>query len=672
MAREDFEIVGSKPVGRGAFGTVFAARRISDGAPVALKLVLHSGEWGAERIEAERKGAILQQRFAQVHGMVPELYDFGQDGDDFYIAMEFIPGASLEGLLRQGALSPTDAAGHALWLCRFLEKAHEFSPVVEGKPYRIIHTDLKPAHLMISSSGERKVLDFGIAKALEESRELGTDIGRTIAYASPERLVSDQISPHADFWSLGVMLYEMVCGHRPYPHLEGPRFRRDLEHAITSNAPRAPFPESCPQGLRAIINKLLALQVEHRYPTAEAIKADLEAFLRRDAPAALSIYDTPATVPVQRSTGTSPATTPRPRVTNTAPRIAPASPDTTPHPAVATATAPRVAQAFRPAPAGSDVAQAFRPASAASDLTPPTDLVPPLAPAPQVKGGSALRRLGVMLTMFLAVSVLATECVAWMFAERFRDSIERIDERNVVERKQAYASVDEWALLDLGLRLRVHPRLRQALVGIGDRVIEDYRREVPDVGPSEWTQANEALAWALELSRSRRSAAAVRAKQLLTEAHVRRFKALAARRGSNAILLAEAAVAKFREAADADPKSYDPYLGMARIQVYELSRVDEAAASIAEAEKRGYESGRREQALLGDGYLRRATVTSRRAAILTGEQRWRELNNARSDYERCIAFFDPIVAFGNAAENLENCKAQLDRINRRLDEGYES
>ena len=85
MAREDYEMIGSKPVGRGAFGTVFDARRASDGVRAALKIVLHTGEWGAERIEAERKGAILQQRFAATHGMVPEVFDFGPDGEDFYI-----------------------------------------------------------------------------------------------------------------------------------------------------------------------------------------------------------------------------------------------------------------------------------------------------------------------------------------------------------------------------------------------------------------------------------------------------------------------------------------------------------------------------------------------------------------------------------------------------------
>ena len=154
MAREDFELEGNKPIGRGSFGTVFAARRIADDRRVALKLVLHNGEWGPERIEAERKGAILQQRFAQAHGMVPEVYDCGADGDDFFIAMEFIQGQSLEGLLRRRRLDPDEAAEHALWMCGFLEKAHAFCEVVEGKPYRIVHTDLKPAHLMISPDGD--------------------------------------------------------------------------------------------------------------------------------------------------------------------------------------------------------------------------------------------------------------------------------------------------------------------------------------------------------------------------------------------------------------------------------------------------------------------------------------------------------------------------------------
>ena len=182
------------------------------------------------------------------------------------------------------------------------------------------------------------------------------------------------------------------------------------------------------------------------------------------------------------------------------------------------------------------------------------------------------------------------------------------------------------------------------------------------MGPSEWAQAAEALAWASQIS-SRSST--LRARQLTAEGHVKRFAAQAAR-GTAATLLAEEALAIFRSAADADPESYDPFLGMARIHGYLLSNVDAAAESIGEAEKRGYTSGRREAALLGDGYFRRATASRRRANVLTGEQRWRELNNARADYQRCVEYFDPIIAFGNAAENLEACKAQLERIDRQL------
>jgi hypothetical protein len=654
MAREDFELTGSKPIGRGAFGTVFAARRLDDGRPVAFKLVLHSGEWGAERIDAERKGAILQQRFGRAHGMVPEVYDYGQDGDDFYIAMEFIDGSSLEGLLRGGRLPAAEAAGHALWLCTFLERAHTFSSVVEGKPYRVVHTDLKPAHLMIGAAGERRVLDFGIAKALEESRELGTDIGRTTAYASPERLVSDQVSPHADFWSLGVMLYEMVCGHRPYPQLDGPRFRRELERAITSNAQRAPLPDSCPPALGAIVSKLLAFQVEHRYPTAEAIRADLEAFLRGDTPAAVAIYETPATTPVRRD-GVRPVVVARAQAPGAPAAGAVAGPvavEDPPAPATTPRPAARVVPPTEPRPRGAE--PATQPLAAG--------LPEPVA-VPARRRRSFVRRAMRGAASFGVVMVIVTEGIAFILAGRVRDTMSSLDERTVADVRRTYDGVDRVALLDIGLGTRVDGRLAPALEAVGDRVIADYRREEPSMGPAEWANAREALTWARQLSGS---SSRLRGKQLTAEGHVQRFQAQGAR-GNAALVLSQQSLETFKEAARADPEAFDPWLGMARLEIYALGDVDAGARSLAEAEKLGYVPGRREAAMLGDGYLRRATASRSRAAVLTGEQRLREMTKARDDYQRCITHFDPIVAFGHAAQNLEICKAQVQRIDRQIE-----
>jgi hypothetical protein len=323
------------------------------------------------------------------------------------------------------------------------------------------------------------------------------------------------------------------------------------------------------------------------------------------------------------------------------------------------ATTPRVSREVPP----TDI----RPRSAAegADLALQAEAVDPAADAP-VRRRSVIRHFFSTIAMTIVVFVVATEGVAWLFAERFRETMATIDERTVTDKRLAYAGVDRWALLDVGLRLRVHSRLRPALVSVGDRVIADYRREEPSMGPAEWTQAYRALTWARELSYSN---AVLRGKQLTAEGHVKRFEAQAEARGSRATLLSEAALAKFREAADVDPASFDPYLGMARIQVYALSDVDAAAAAIKEAERRGYTPGRREAALLGDGYLRRALATRKSAAVLTGEQKWRELTNARADLERCVVLFDPIVAFGNAAANLERCKAQLVQVERQLDDG---
>jgi serine/threonine protein kinase len=640
MPRGDFEIVHPKPIGCGQFGTVFRARRSGDGRETALKLILRQGENGAETIAAERHGAILQQRFASMHGMVPEVFDFDADGDDFYIAMELVEGPSLEERLRVGALPYGEAVDHARWLSEFLDRAHAFSLTVEGRAYRLLHNDLKPAHLKIPEIGERKVLDFGIAKALEESRELATDVGRTIAYAAPERLLSERVNVHADFWSLGVMLYEMVSGHRPYPDLEGPRFRRHLYHAITNNAPRAALPPDCPLHLQAIVNRLLAFQPEHRYQRAAEIQTDLERFARGETPAAAAYYDTPVTMPVSRTAGVGVAD-------------APPVPLTEPPPIPMIPPIPPSAPPTDPVPAS-------RPRTAA---VPPTDRVGPRPARPVPRRSIAARLAAAAITMAF-VALVATEGVAWLFAERLRDTMPAIDERTVIASRAAYDAVERWSLLDLGLRLRVNRPLLTALRAVGDRVIADYRRETPNVGPEEWRQAQAAFGWARSLSPGDDG---LRSKELTADGHVRRLAAQKARSAKDATALAQTALARFRDAAAADPASFDPLVGMAVTQVYALGDIDGALASLEEAAKRGYTPTRRESALLGDAYMRRGMSGRRRAVVLTGEQRHTALVTARTDFDRCVSSFERIVEFGKSAEHLESCKAQSRRIEQLLD-----
>jgi hypothetical protein len=739
MARHDFEIIDQKPIGCGQFGTVFRARRRSDGRMTALKVILRRGQSGDDTIAAERHGATLQQGFAALHGMVPEVFEFGPDDEDFFIAMELVEGPSLEERLRDGALPCEEAVSHASWLCEFLAEAHTFSLMVEGRPYRLLHNDLKPAHLKIPEQAERKVLDFGIAKALEETRELATDVGRTIAYAAPERLLSERVNVHADFWSLGVMLYEMASGHRPYPDLEGPRYRRQLYSAITSNAARAALPRACPPHLQAIVNRLLAFQPEHRYQSATEIHADLERFAKGERPEAAAWFDTPATMPVTRAaaaaagagagavagvrvetgvaatdlrsvtlTASSPLASLAPFVPGAAipsfsslssapsvPSIAslppmPIVPATDPVPAAtvrpafspngaaATAGAAGLADGDRVAGVGAGAVGvaagagavgatgALHAGGAAVAAAPAATVVAATAAAsPKARRSFVRRLLTVTVTVTLVILYLtATEGVAWLFAEHFRNGISAIDERTVMSSHDSYNAVARWSLFDLGLRLRVDRPLVTALRAVGDRVILDYRREVPTMGPEEWRQAQAAFSWARSLSPGDTT---LRSKELIAEGHVRRLAAQKARPSSSAVANAQAAVVRFRDAAAADPTSFDPYVGMAVPLVYNLGDVDGALAALDEAAKLGYVATRREKALIGDAYMRRGATSLKRAGVLTGDERHDALVNSRGDYERCVASFAQIVNFGKSAENLNACKAQMRRIDQQMD-----
>jgi hypothetical protein len=250
-------------------------------------------------------------------------------------------------------------------------------------------------------------------------------------------------------------------------------------------------------------------------------------------------------------------------------------------------------------------------------------------------------------------------------AERFRAVVSTIDGASLEAAQTSYDQVAATGPLDLGLRMRVNGHLRSHLIGLADRVIEDYRSDQPTLTLTDWKHSQRALQWALRLTPGDRLA---RARLQICEAHILRISIRPSRAAATQATYRRA-IDRFRAASRLDPDSFDPYLGIGRIAVYGLVPADVELASdaMAAAQKRGYSPGRRERAQLGDGHMRRGETLRREARNVSGSQRVRALEEARRSFEACIAAFEPILGFANAAKNIEVCKQQVERVGEELD-----
>ena len=267
-----------REIGRGQFGTVYEAFD-AHGRQIALKLVPVQGADSEQKVAAEQQGAALQQRFSRSsNGLVPEVLDHLRIDPYYAIAMELVSGQPLTSVIKAGPVPAVQAAEIASAICRFLAQAHEFTTGTDDQSKTIlVHGDLKPADILLLGDGSIRVLDFGIAKALAARKAATTNLWSSVDYASPERLESGRVNKHADFWSLGVILFEMLAGVRPYAQYERDRSR--LEAAIRKQEVRLRVPPDVDPRLTAIVDKLLAPQIENRYQTARQIADDLQAFL---------------------------------------------------------------------------------------------------------------------------------------------------------------------------------------------------------------------------------------------------------------------------------------------------------------------------------------------------------------------------------------------------------
>jgi serine/threonine-protein kinase len=263
-------------LGGGAMAKVLLARDAELGRPVAVKLLddsLAADESFRARFTREARHAA-----ALSHPNVVTVFDAGEAEGRPYIVMEYVEGRTLDDRLRaEGALAPDEVRRIARQVCAGLEHAH-----VHG----LVHRDLKPGNLIERSDGTVKIADFGIARGDDATdlTEAGTIVG-TAAYLAPEQAESGPITPRTDLYALGVVLYELLTGRRPWKIESLSDFTR------RRGQPPPPLPEHVPGGLRRVVEQCLAWEPTDRPTSAAEIATQLDA---RDDAATVVMRRAPA------------------------------------------------------------------------------------------------------------------------------------------------------------------------------------------------------------------------------------------------------------------------------------------------------------------------------------------------------------------------------------------
>jgi eukaryotic-like serine/threonine-protein kinase len=271
-------------IGTGAYSKVARAHDPMIGRLVAVKLL------APEFAEGEARQRFLQE--ARVvgqlsHPSIITLHDMGieESNSTAYLVMEFLKGQPLDKIVEKGAVPMPRACAWAAEVATALAVAHR-----KG----VIHGDIKPANILITEDNRVKLMDFGMAR-LTAREAAGNSLSGTPAYWCPEQIMGKPQDARSDLFSLGVVLYELLTGHRPFDAdtLQG------ICNRVLSSTPLPPSHSntSCPSGLDQLVARLLSKDPAARYSSGDALANDLYPFARRKTAAPAAVAPQPIAAP---------------------------------------------------------------------------------------------------------------------------------------------------------------------------------------------------------------------------------------------------------------------------------------------------------------------------------------------------------------------------------------
>ena len=253
-------------IGRGGMGEVRAALDETLGRRVAVKLLradLAEEPTARARFEAEARAAARLS-----HPNIVTVYDTGEDDGQPFLVMELLPGRTFADEIASGRVSVERAIAVTSAVLSALSAAHQ-----EG----ILHRDVKPGNVLLTTDDVPKVADFGIAKTADAASTTATLTGEllaTPAYLAPERLTGEAASPESDLYAAGVLLYEALAGATPYPARTPAALLRDISEGNAE--PLQARRDDVPPAVVAVVERAMARDPSQRFASADAMSAALE------------------------------------------------------------------------------------------------------------------------------------------------------------------------------------------------------------------------------------------------------------------------------------------------------------------------------------------------------------------------------------------------------------